>query len=217
MKKLKNNLVGRVFTRLKVISVDENRCTSKRTYYLCECECGKQSSVRSDGLVGGTTTSCGCYNREIITKHGHATLSGVGISSTYKSWYGMVRRCTDETYNVYEQYGAKGVTVCDRWLNFKNFLSDMGERPDGHTIDRVDGTKGYSPDNCRWSTYKEQTANRHNTLYVTYNDERKPLALLCREANLAYGMVFARIFKSGWSVERALTTESQRPKSYVDD
>jgi len=116
------------------------------------------SLKRTDGGIG----SCGCAKIEGLitrsTKHGHATN---GISPTYYSWAGMKSRCYDPNHSHFKYYGQMGVKVCDRWLNsFASFLEDMGEKPPGRSLDRIDTYGDYSPANCRWATPKEQAANK---------------------------------------------------------
>ena len=135
-------------------------------------------------------------------KHGNTTKSGPN-SPTYGSWYRMIRRCTDEKYERFQKYGAKGVKVCDRWLEFANFLEDMGERPDGHTLDRIDAKKGYSPDNCRWATPLEQALNRSSTVMVTYAGEELCLKHAAEAAGVPYSTVQNRMYR-GWPQERWL-------------
>ena len=131
----------------------------KRILLSCVCDCGNDYIGRAESLVSGNTTSCGCQHNQ--PKHGHASSGENGNpSKTYNTWQTMVRRCVDPRYAPYPYYGGQGVTVCDRWRTFENFLSDMGERPEGMTLDRIDNTKGYSPDNCRWATNQQQYQNK---------------------------------------------------------
>ena len=130
--------------------------------WLCLCDCGRQTRVIGSLLRLGQTTSCGCWNaentRRRFTKHGHA-LSG-GESKTYYIWCNMRGRCTNVNIQSYQYYGARGIKVCERWASFENFLADMGEKPDGLSLDRINNEGDYSPDNCRWATPKEQALNR---------------------------------------------------------
>ena len=172
------DLTGQVFNRLTVVSYagkNKYRCS----LWNCICVCGNEKVVHSSNLKRGWTQSCGCLFKEMIrtlnTKHGHHK-SGY-TSPTYVSWRIMVQRCTNFNYIQYKDYGGRGITVCDRWSDtdngFINFLSDMGERPKGLVLSRININENYSPENCRWATRKECVNNRRNTIYLTYQGETK--------------------------------------------
>lgn len=119
----------------------------------------------------------------------------------------MVDRCTKPSCKTFHHYGGRGITVCDRWMQFANFLEDMGRcESDDLTIERIDNDKGYSPENCRWATMKEQARNRRNTLYIDFNGERKPLAEWCDIFGLNYKATWSRLYRKGWSVGRAFSS-----------
>lgn len=136
----------------------------KRTFarWECICDCGTERAVLANSLLQGRSTSCDCYRRERVvilqTTHGHAKKRKE--TDTYRIWQHMVQRCTNPKTKDYKYYGGRGIKIFDQWMIFGNFLRDMGERPAGLTIDRIDNDGGYEPGNCRWATVAEQNANK---------------------------------------------------------
>lgn len=149
--------VGDIFSRLTVM-----RHLGKRKglrYWLCRCQCGNTTEVWGTNLSRGLTRSCGCLRDEIHTTHGH--YKNRKPTREYVSWTAMLQRCFNPNANEFERYGGRGITVCERWKkSFVNFISDLGPRPPGHSLDRIDGRNGYFPGNCKWSTPKEQANNQ---------------------------------------------------------
>ena len=172
------DLTGKQFGKLTVINrAGTDHC--KHVIWNCICDCGNKKILRSNNLRSHHQQSCGCETSNILSKlskkHGHNTDFN-GKSSTYNSWDNMNQRCRNPKNTNYPRYGAKGITVCERWMGingFVNFLSDMGEKPTPkHSIDRIDTNKGYYPENCRWATRKEQHRNKNNNIWYEYNGER---------------------------------------------
>ena len=156
------NLAGQTFGRLTAIRRAEND-DNGRARWLCDCECGNSTTARSTDLTGGKQLSCGCWRREASGMRGPTyEHSRPGhFSRTYRSWSGMIQRCTNPKNPSYN-CTVRGITVCDRWLNsFAAFLEDMGECPDNeHSIDRINNDGNYEPSNCRWADKWTQARNR---------------------------------------------------------
>lgn len=151
---MKLDLTHQTFGKLTAIRRVDNR--GRRTRWLCQCECGNETIVRTHNLRSGHTQSCGCLHIEVITKHG---MEG---TPTYNSYHSMIQRCTNKNNDSYPNYGGRGIVVCDRWSEkngFLNFVEDMGERPEGTSIDRLDTNGNYTPNNCRWVDDLEQNRN----------------------------------------------------------
>jgi hypothetical protein len=130
---------------------------------------------------------------------------------TYVTWVTMRRRCNNKNFAQYPSYGGRGISVCARWDDFENFLADMGYRPDGLTLERIDNDGDYAPDNCRWATHKEQCNNRRSSRLIEMDGETKTLAQWCEDLGVSYGLVSMRI-RLGWSEEDAL---KERPKKFT--
>lgn len=164
------DLAGQRFGRLTVIR-EHGRDKDARAMWYCACDCGVIKPIASRCLLYGTTYSCGCLRREraVARNTTHASFG----SPTHYSWQAMRIRCRNPRSKDYHRYGGRGIVICDRWDKFENFLADMGERPVGKTLDRRDNDGNYEPSNCKWSTRKEQAANRCTSRHR--NEERQTL------------------------------------------
>lgn len=147
----------------------------------------------------GRFCSRSCSAKTTSKKHGHTTKTGQ--SKTYNSWAMMLQRCTNPAAPKFSRYGAVGVTVCREWYYFENFLSDMGERPEGKTLDRLDGSRGYSKDNCVWATPLEQSSHLKNNVVISYLGENYHFSGLARKLGLHWTTLRFRV-KNGWPEER---------------
>lgn len=203
------NIAGQRFGRLFVL---EFAGTSKRRLALwkCQCECGNVIVTAGKLLRSGESASCGCLRKErssaaarvAKTIHGHT--SG-GNSRTYRIWANMVSRCTNPRFDSFRHYGARGISVCESWKTFSNFLEDMGPAPEGLTLDRIDGNGNYQASNCRWVTSKQQAENTSRTVWLEFDGQRLSMSEWSRRRGLQVQTVAARL-KRGWSIERALCT-----------
>lgn len=147
----KIDLTGRIFDEFQVISEEIIESSSYKRYWKCLCNCGKTFTRQQSNILHRKSGGCGCNK-----KRSH----GLSNTPTYKSWEMMIQRCTNPKYDRYPYYGGRGITLDSRWLLFENFLDDMGLRPDGKTLDRIDVNKGYSKENCRWADQTTQVFNR---------------------------------------------------------
>ena len=191
------DLAGKTFGRLKVVCREEND-NSGGARWLCICLCGKESIVFGSSLRKGATRSCGCYSAEQSAKRCKAQAKhGMEGTPTYRSWAAMKDRCLNKSSKDFPAYGGRGVTVCSKWSgSFETFLDDMGSRPEGMTIERVDNAKGYFHKNCKWATRAEQARNRRSTklTYADITEIRKDGRKL-KEIATEYGVGITQIGK----------------------
>ena len=206
---IRYDISGQTFGRLTVL--DQANGSPGSFVWMCRCQCGNIVWVRRRHLVIGKTKSCGCFNRDSHTTHGHAKNSFK--TRTYRTWESMRRRCYDPKNKSYHFYGGKGITVCNRWKTFSNFLHDMGERPPNRTLDRIRNDDSYSPSNCRWATNAEQARNVKRNLIVWHQGKR----FICSDLAKKYGIphrTFTQRIRYGWSVEKAVTVPIRPHRPY---
>lgn len=179
------DLTGQRFGRLTVL-----RFASKKNsnyYWLCKCDCGKETIVSKNHLSDGHTKSCGCFQRE-ASKNFH-TIHNMARTKIYSVWNGIKDRCLNNKKKNYKYYGGRGIKVCEEWkndfLSFYNWAINNGYK-EGLTIDRINNEGNYEPNNCRWATHKEQANNTRRNRYITYKGKRQSLANWCRELNIDY-------------------------------
>jgi len=180
------------------------RLTVKRKYgvnrhrkitWLCECDCGNVVVVAGTELRSGNTGSCGCLHVDIITKHGESAL-GRNHSAEYRAWNNMKSRCGICRERDFRNYGARGISICDRWKSFENFLEDMGRRPSNkHSLDRIDVNGNYCKENCRWATLSQQGRNRRNNSVIEINGVKRCIYEWAEISGVKPGTLMARARK----------------------
>jgi hypothetical protein len=195
------DLVGKWSGRLLALAHAGSN-TRGRSQWLCLCSCGEHCVVTAQHFTSGTTAACGCLGRE--RARDRVLTHGESRSPEYASWVGMVHRCTNPRRGDYRYYGGRGITVCSRWLEFRNFLADMGRRPSiRHTLERRDNNAGYSPDNCYWATKGEQARNTRRSVFVSYGGRTQSLADWASELHLPYSTIQTR-HRAGWPPEEII-------------
>lgn len=191
--------------RVGTLVVIDHVVSNGRGGYLVECDCGVTKIVRQKvNLL--RSKSCGCKTSDLISAS-RAT-HGMTNTPTFRSWSSMRDRCLRESHKSFEYY--KDVEICERWVNsFENFLSDMGERPRGKTLDRIDNEAGYNPSNCRWATPKTQARNRSSNVLVTYQGKTRTLVEWSEITGISQDTLGRRL-QRGWSEDRVIA-EPIRP------
>lgn len=198
------NRVGSRFGRLVVESLSRKNAKGQ-SFWNCRCDCGNTKEVFGGNLNSGNIKSCGCLRSEgNNSKHGHS--KNGKQSREYICWVSMKGRCLNPSNNRFHQYGGRGITVCQRWVDsFENFLSDMGPKPSPrHSINRIDNSKGYSPENTVWSTEAEQQRNKRNSSTLSMNGITKCIAQWAEDLMVPSSVLYARK-RLGWSDERILS------------
>lgn len=207
------DITGFVFDRLTVLS----RVPNRTSYWLCKCICGKQKRVRSSHLKSGHIRSCGCLGAEQASARSHVlhkanTKTGLSHTPTYQSWCNMKQRCENSNSRFFSYYGGRGIKICDRWQTFENFFLDMGVKPEGKTLDRIDTNGHYEPSNCRWATKKEQQNNRRGNRYISINGITMTISEAADKYAISWKLLEGRI-EAGWPIEKAILPQKHHDKS----
>lgn len=196
------DFTGQRFGKLVIIERLEKNGKRNSYYFKCKCDCGNECKVLRVDMVNGNTKSCGCMSSRNIAGDRTRT-HGMRMTRQYNIWSKLKARCDNPNTKSYKDYGAKGITYCEKWKSFEGFWEDMQEGyEDDLTIDRIDYTKNYCNENCRWITKAMQAQNKSDNVIVEYNGEKLPLKTMCNKLNLPYRTIRYRI-KSGWSVNDA--------------
>lgn len=202
----RRNLIGEKFGRLEVIS-EAGSSKQGRRLWKCKCTCGNVTILNTNVLTSGTTKSCGCFRGEAVRDR--MRTHGMSHSRLFSIWSAMKQRCYNKNFHQYKHYGGRGVTICDKWLNnFKAFYdwAMANGYAEDLTIDRKDNDKGYSPDNCRWITNKEQQNNKRTNRVLTLNGETHTASEWSEIIGISRKLIEDRVVRLGWSDEKALTT-----------
>lgn len=197
------DLTGDKFGRWTVL--EKTQTKYREHFWMCICECGTKKEVIGGSLKTGRSRSCGCYSSELSTKH------GMDGTPTYNTWCHMLSRCNNTKHKQYADYGGRGIYVCDRWKEFVSFYADMGEKPDGMSLDRIDNDGPYEPVNCRWVTQKTQVRNRRISPRYEYEGETLSLAEFCERKNIPWRRVYERM-RAGWDVAKAVDTPTREKR-----
>jgi hypothetical protein len=203
------DLVGKKFNRLLVVKKAGRK--NYKVMWECVCDCGNTTFVNTFYLINSKIRSCGCLHKEQLIERN--TTHNQRHTKLYETWKKMRDRCNRPNATQYKDYGGRGIKVCEEWdKSFQAFYdwSYANGYDDNLTIDRIDNNKGYSPDNCRWATYKEQMRNKRTNHIITYKNQPQCISKWCEELNLSYSAVTGRL-RRGWSVEKALSTPTNRP------
>lgn len=205
----KTDITGQKFDRLLVIMYTGNLNASKKRMVLCRCDCGVEKEMVASNLVSGMSKSCGCLKVEKFKNR--VTTHGMAGKTMYYRWNGMIQRCYNPDHSEYKNYGSRGIKVCDRWRNsVLNYIADLGEPPfKGASVDRINNDGDYNPENCKWSTKKEQSVNRRPTRLLSYNGLE--MCVSDWERHLGFGLgTLKNRFAQGLSVQQALSIPKRK-------
>lgn len=199
------DLSGLRFGKLSILRLDQVK-PLLGSYFICECDCGVVKSIRGSSLSQGKSNSCGCESAKQLLKrttHGSSgsnQINGSKRTPEYTSWAKMKGRCLNMDNDNYHHYGGRGIIVCERWMVFENFLQDMGNRPKGTSLERLNVNGNYEKSNCTWASRWEQSNNRRDTVRITINGITKSRGQWCLETGINVATVRGRV-KRGWSPE----------------
>lgn len=198
--------------RLHRIAIERAERRNGVWFVIGTCDCGNRADIRWSNLKSGSTKSCGCVSREgsHAIKHGATGKGGrrpgkSGRAPEYQSWSAMRGRVLNPNNPSFPLYGGRGIKICPQWDSYAQFLADMGPRPRGYSLDRIDPDGDYDPENCRWASASTQSRNTRAARIVDYHGVPVRLADLADASGVRYGLLHYRIHTLGWSAERAVS------------
>lgn len=206
MRNFSENYAGKTIGNFRIVKVsDHDKRDEKVFHYIC-LACGKSGTGNPHRITSGQTKSCGCLTGKLISerlkKHGCAIKGNP--TPEYRIWAGMKRRCRDSKEQCYKYYGGRGISYCESWEKFENFLADMGKKPSSrHTLGRLDNDGDYEPSNCAWQSRKEQANSTSRNHFETFNGETLTIAQWANKLGVPYGRLQLRLYR-GWSFEKAI-------------
>lgn len=170
----------------------------------CICDCGNRYTRSRETIMAGKTNTCGCLRKENSARALKARAKhGMEGTKTYSAWRSMKRRCLSKRCKSYPDYGGRGITVCEKWMDFRGFFEDMGIAQEGMTLERKDNNKGYSKENCVWASQKDQANNKRNTTFITHDGITRSLAQWAEFFGIGRKLLWFRL-KRGWSFEESI-------------
>lgn len=197
-----SGLVGNKYGMLTIVECGEK--IRKKMLVKCLCDCGNTKNIILKYLIIGVTKSCGCLRNELSSKRNKT--HGLSYTTEYRTWKGMISRCNDNKNKRWKDYGGRGIKVCQEWLNsVDRFVEDMGKKPTGCQIDRINNDGNYEPSNCRWVTPKQNALNKRDTVIINFLGQSKPIEEWADKFNMKKSTLSNRLDR-GWSIERAMTT-----------
>lgn len=180
---------GDKFGRLTFVCKTDRKTNDNHLIGLWRCDCGELAEISNTRVRNGYTKSCGCLNFDTATGRTH----GMRYTGAYASWSSAKDRATNKKSKDFHRYGGIGIGICERWLSFENFYNDMGERPEGYSLDRIDPNKGYEPGNCRWATPKQQAMNRRDLVVIATPAGEMPLVEYAEKIGISKGAAHLRL------------------------
>lgn len=211
VRKGQRKFIGDKFGRLLVTGI-ELRVGTKGgpenvVFAVCNCDCGNSYVGRLYALRKGIVVSCGCYQKELVTKHGFAKHKNTEELRLYQIWSGIKQRCLNPKQKFYSRYGGRGITICPLWeKSFDTFFNDMGHRPSkNHSIDRLDNSLGYYKENCRWADRKQQAQNTSSNINFTFGSAQRSLSYWCDLFGVPHATAISRIKLQGMTPQEAVT------------
>lgn len=204
------NLTGQKFGKLTVLEYSGDHVTpsgQRKRLWRCRCDCGGEITAHGSSLKSGNTVSCWCVRRESASKisvRKHGDCSDGKMTVEYRTWQAMLSRIKNPRNCNFKHYGARGIKVCERWHDFALFLDDMGRRPVGGSIERINNDGNYEPVNCRWATNVEQNNNTRGNRHLDHLGKRMTVAEWSFQTGISHGTIMQRL-RMGWSAEKTLS------------